>query len=246
MREGLTFDDILLVPQFSTIKSRDEVDLSVNFGPFKFASPIIPANMKTVISFDMAQAVVDSGGLVILHRFENQLEQERKFYNIQHSGMFKPVAASIGVKEPDYLHWFFYSNCFILCIDIAHGDSLAALETIRAIRRMQDKWPVYLIAGNVATGEAAKRLFKEGVDAVKIGVGPGGNCSTRRVTGNGVPQLTAILDVNDVRNEDFPDRKIIADGGIRNSGDVVKALAAGADFTMLGQFFAGCDEAPGA
>jgi IMP dehydrogenase len=262
--EGLTFDDVLLVPKFSSVKTRSSIDLSVKFNDFTFSNPIIPANMKTITGKKMAKLIADAGGLAIVHRFmslEEQLDIVNEFVLASVEGtVYYPhhIGYSVGVKEENRndIDALVSIGAEILCIDIAHGDSQACLDTIDYIK---GKFPeVLLIAGNVATGEGARRLWRAGADVVKVGVGPGSLCTTRIETGNGTPQLSALMDVADMRADlelaDFyakgsiegKGRKFyfIADGGIKSAGDVVKALCF-ADMVMVGNLFAGCDETPG-
>lgn len=274
IQEGYTFDDVLLVPKYSDVISRASVDLSVELSKgMSFVHPIIPANMKTITGHAMATCVANSGGLAILHRFMPVSEQlsiidelvssskENRFDYLHHVGV------SIGVKESDYenIESFYRAGVRIFCIDVAHGHSKACIEMTKHIAT---KYPeAFLIAGNVATALGAEYLWRAGADAVKVGVGPGSLCTTRIETGNGVPQLTAISDVADRKEtltsqykkwvdrdgcnrleEQEPEIKrpiyIIADGGIKNAGDMVKALCF-ADMVMAGNLFAGTDEAPG-
>lgn len=266
IREGLTFDDVLLVPQHSTIESRSrDVDISVKWGALEFAHPIIPANMQTVTGRDMAFKVIKSGGLAILHRFMEPKEQIRIAEEIVDNHGNEHLAVSVGVKPTDreMVIQFHRAGIRMVCIDIAHGDSLQCIEMVFWIKT--NKPDMFIIAGNVATGSAAERLWRAGADAVKVGVGPGSLCTTRIETGNGVPQLTALMDVSDRRFHLKHDPEtygelptsgrdgttpvngpmyIIADGGIKEAGDVVKALCF-ADMVMIGNLFAGCEEAPG-
>lgn len=257
IREGLTFDDVLLVPQHSTVESRSKVDLSVEWGCFRFAHPIIPANMKTVTGEQMALRVVKSGGLAILHRFMDEKEQLQIASKVFDDHGNEHFALSIGVKPSDreMVSRIRDTGMRIVCIDIAHGDSGQCAEMIAWIK---NKHPdMFVIAGNVATGPAARRLWDAGADVVKVGVGPGSLCTTRIETGNGVPQLTALMDVAEVqrqlneleRTKRYPNEKkrifpFIADGGIKSAGDIVKALCF-ADMVMVGNLFAGCEETPG-
>lgn len=256
IREGLTFDDVLLVPQHSPVESRSRVDLSVKWGDLKFDHPVIPANMKTITDQQMAMSVAASGGLAILHRFksiEAQLEISKNV--LDHFGD-RNFAVSLGVKEEDIanFHSFLEIGVRIFCIDVAHGDSTQCINMIKKMRAINEQ--VFIIAGNVATGPGAERLWEAGANAVKVGVGPGSLCTTRIETGNGVPQLTALMDVAKVRDrlieetkgDDFfksnPQFPIISDGGIKNAGDIVKALCF-ADMVMVGNLFAGSVETPG-
>lgn len=258
IREGLTFDDVLLVPQHSDIKSRSkDVDISVKWGALHFDHPIIPANMKTVTGEELAVQVIKSGGLAILHRFMDEKEQLLIANKLFDDHGNEHLAMSVGVKASDkeMVTRFREAGIRIVCIDVAHGDSDMCMEMISWIK---SKYPdMFVIAGNVATGEGARRLWQSGADVVKVGVGPGSLCTTRVQTGNGVPQLTALMDVAEVqrqlneleRTRHYPGEKrrhfrIISDGGIKEAGDVVKALCF-ADMVMAGNIFAGCLETPG-
>ncbi len=248
IREGLAFDDVLLVPQHSTIESRSKVDISVKLGKFEYAHPIIPANMKTVTGKDMAAKIAETKGLAILHRFMPIQEQIDIAKNIINQFGPKHLAMSVGVKSNDleYLEYFNNVGVKIICIDIAHGDSKSCENMIKLIKKHYPETTV--IAGNIATADGAEKLWTAGADIVKVGVGPGSLCTTRIETGNGVPQLTAIMDVAKRREELFGFSKkhypFIADGGIKSVGDIVKALCF-ADMVMIGNMFAGCDETPG-
>jgi IMP dehydrogenase len=257
IHEGLTFDDVLLVPQHSTVESRSEVDISVKWGGYRYEHPIIPANMKTVTGEEMTRAIIKSGGLAILHRFMEPNEQVaivRKIFDDHGNEQF---AVSVGIKPHDreMVERFWHEGVRIICIDVAHGDSKQTVEMTSWIKKTRPD--MFVIAGNVATGPAAERLWRAGADAVKVGVGPGSLCTTRIETGNGVPQLTALMNVSIRRlamsmthseHADGPTLNkpmyIIADGGIKDAGDIVKALCF-ADMVMIGNMFAGCEETPG-
>lgn len=268
IRDGITYDDVLLVPAYSTVESRSKVDISVKWGNLKYTHPIIPANMKTVTGPQMARAIAESGGLAILHRFMPLEEQVMEVNTIiDHFGA-DSIAASVGIQTADReaVQRFASLGCKMICIDIAHGDSEKCVEMISWIKSKYKK--LFIIAGNVATASGAQRLWEAGADAVKVGVGPGSLCTTRIETGNGVPQLTALMDVA-VRRKQLVHAEvinninitnlgefaralpvierplyIIADGGIKSAGDVVKALCF-ADMVMIGNLFAGCEETPG-
>lgn len=274
IREGLTFDDVLLIPHHSTVESRSTVDISIKMNGTSYKHPIIPANMKTIAGLEMTKEVVKSGGLAIVHRFMSIEEQKNVFLNIIHSNCFsenfelntKQIALSIGIKNEDKknIKTFYSAGVRTICIDIAHGDSIGCINMISWIKK---EYPdIFIIAGNVATGSGARNLWEAGADAVKVGVGPGSLCTTRIETGNGVPQLTALMDVALTRelcttrhngyvviNEGATKHEtpkftrplyIISDGGIKSSGDIVKALCF-ADMVMIGNMFAGCVETPG-
>jgi len=253
IEESLSLDDLLIKPKFSTINSRSEVDVSVNIGEFIFSNPCIPANMKTVCGLEMAEAVVKNKGLAILHRFlpiEEQLKIAK--YMVKDLNACNHFAISLGVKEEDYdnVDKFIRLGIKIFCIDIAHGDSQMCLNMIDYLKSDLRKNNInnFVIAGNVATGEGAKRLWMAGADAVKIGVGSSGICTTRINTGNGVAQMSALMEAAIAKNEvlQYLDRDLymISDGGCKLPGDVVKCLCL-ADMVMLGNMFAGCEESPG-
>lgn len=245
---GLTFDDVLLIPNHLEMKSRLEPNIETRVTKnHKLKIPIVSANMDTVTGSTMACALARMGGLGVLHRFmsiEDQVEsiEQIKMYQEQNE-LTSPIAASIGVRkdEIENAHKLVKAGVNILVIDIAHGDSILMLETLK---RVKDSFSdIDVIVGNLASPDAAMRLIEAGADSLKVGIGPGSMCTTRIVTGCGVPQLTAVSLVHEVAKEfNIP---VIADGGIKTSGDIVKAFAAGADLVMAGSLFSGCDETPG-
>jgi len=245
---GYSFDDVLLVPQHSIIESREDVNLNTRLGSLSLNFPVLSANMDTVTGPEMAIAMGKYGGAGVLHRFGDTLEMIRQLHN-KHI----PVIISVGVNDNDTILADITTmiecdyRLDAVCVDIAHGDSAKAISTTAALR---EEFPnLDIIAGNVATGDGALRLFRAGANIIKVGIGPGSVCSTRVVSGHGVPQLSAILDVSDELSNwrVYGEEQvfIIADGGIRYPGDVVKALAAGADAVMLGSMLAGTEESPG-
>lgn len=247
IREGLTFDDVLLVPQYSEIESRSkDVSVSVNLHGLYFNHPVIPANMKTVTGIEMARAICETGGLAIPHRFMDIHEQLDVVEELVSKFGKTAFAMSLGVKQEDFTNFYnFYDlGARVFCIDVAHGDSKLCIDMIEKMRSTYSD--IIIIAGNVATGSAAGRLWRAGAHIVKVGVGPGSLCTTRIKTGNGVPQLTALMDVYYEREKIFRGKGygIIADGGIKDSGDIVKALCF-SDMVMAGNLFAGCMETPG-
>lgn len=242
-RCGLTYDDVLLVPKRSGLASRKLVDTKTYLTPkIQLQIPIISANMDTVTESEMAIAMAKLGGIGIIHRFlsiENQVKEVEK---VKKQGNLL-VGAAVGVKNGflERTESLINAGADIIVVDIAHGHSDHAIAAVKDIKKKFSK--INLIAGNVATGEGTLDLIKAGADAIKVGVGPGSLCTTRIVTGCGVPQLTAVLDaVSVARKYQIP---VIADGGIKVSGDITKALAAGASTVMLGSLLAGCHEAPG-
>jgi len=236
---ALTFDDVLLVPNYGN-ESRDDGDVSAALGRYKYSIPVISANMDSITGPKMAAAMTDAGGLGILHRFMTVDENVLAFR--QTAGFTistDEVGVSIGVgeKEQERAEALYSAGAQLFCIDIAHAHSKQMGKMIKWLRT--EYKDVYIIAGNVATYSGADYLVSCGADAVKVGIGAGSVCTTREVTGFGVPQLTAIMDCARI------DKPIIADGGMRTSGDIVKALAAGATMVMLGGMLAGTDESLG-
>ena len=246
--KALTFDDVLLIPIHSEISSRRNPDLSTKLTKnFVTQIPVIASNMDTITEKEMVLAMAKLGGVGILHRFmelERQIQQIRDIKSsFNELGLKGPVAASIGVKEDGMKRAgaLVEAGADILTIDIAHGDSIMMIETLDFVK---NHFPhVDVIAGNVATGDSLRRLVDHGADAVKVGIGPGSMCTTRIITGCGLSQLTSVASSYQVaKTYGIP---IIADGGMRNSGDIVKALCAGASTVMLGSMLSGTIETPG-
>ncbi|KGG55136.1 IMP dehydrogenase [Lactobacillus sp. wkB10] len=256
VKEGLTFDDVLLIPAESHVLP-NEVDLHTQLAPnLKLNIPIISAGMDTVTEGAMAIAIALQGGLGVIHKNMSITAQAGEVANVKNvvvpSNITKAavddnnhllVAAAIGVTSDTFerAEALIEKGADAIVIDTAHGHSAGVLRKIKEIR---DHFPhVTLIAGNIATGDAARALFDSGVDIVKVGIGPGSICTTRVVAGVGVPQITAIYDAATAAREYH--KPIIADGGMKYSGDIVKALAAGGNAVMLGSMLSGTTEAPG-
>lgn len=241
--KGLTFDDVLIVPSKSDIRSRKDPDLTSKLTKTKSISlPIISANMDTVTEAGMAMAMNNLGGLGIIHRFMSIENQVREVEAVKESGA-RILSASIGVNDDFKVRAqaLIKAGVNVMTIDIAHGHSVQMIETMKWLKDTAPQ--VEIIAGNMATPDAAEDLIKAGADAIKVGIGPGSMCTTSVITGCGVPQLTAISLCAEVANHfGVP---IIADGGMRTSGDVVKAFAAGASTVMLGSMLSGTIETPG-
>lgn len=244
LRTGLTFDDVLLVPQRSTIRSRSDVSTRTRLSrSVELALPIIAANMDTVCEGEMALAMARLGGVGVIHRFLPIEAQAQMVAMVKADSSSHPVGAAVGTDHDviDRSKALVAKGCDALVLDIAHGHADHAIDVCT---RLKDAFPdTDVIAGNLSTRTGAEDLVAAGADAVKVGVGPGGVCTTRVVAGVGVPQLTAIADVHgDGTPLGVP---IIADGGITTSGDIAKAIAAGADSVMIGSMFAGTKESPG-
>lgn len=239
---GLTFDDVLLMPRHSEMSSRRAPNLESKVTRnFSLKTPIISANMDTVTEYQMALKMAELGGLGILHRFMSPEEQVKQVKLLKEKKIL--VAASIGVKEEGMRRADMLADAGvdIFTIDIAHGDSVMMFETLDYVKKKFPK--IDVIAGNTAMPEGVRGLIEHGADAVKVGIGPGSMCTTRIITGCGVPQLTAVaMCVLEARKHNVP---VIADGGIKTSGDIVKAFAAGAQTVMLGSMLSGCLETPG-
>lgn len=256
-KDALTFDDVLLVPQYSEI-TPDMADVSTKLtNTFKMNVPFLSAAMDTVSEHKLVTALALAGGLGVIHKNMSIADQAKEvemvknyeFDNEKNKRVLIDkkgrlcVGAAIGVTADmmDRVHALMDAGVDVFVLDSAHGDSK---NIINAIKNLRLEYPsMELIAGNVATYEGALDLIKAGASAVKVGMGPGSICTTRIIAGIGVPQLQAVMDCARASKEmNVP---IIADGGIKYSGDVVKALAAGANTVMLGGLFATCEEAPG-
>ncbi len=231
------------MPSKSEIRSRKDPHLDSQLTKkIKIKTPIISANMDTITDFDMAVAMDEVGAVGILHRFSTVEDQATAIRKMRDKGI-QTLAASIGVNG-DYkerAEALLKAGTNVITLDIAHGHSVSMLDVIMWLK---DKSPeTQIIAGNVATAEATDELIRAGADAIKVGIGPGSMCTTRIITGCGVPQLTAVAMCAEVGiAHQVP---IIADGGIRTSGDMIKAFAAGASSVMIGSMLSGTLETPG-
>jgi len=241
MQEALTYDDVLLVPQYSDIRSRSEIDLKT----YNFKLPIISSPMDSVTESEMAIAMDKAGGLGVIHRYNNIEEQAYEVSKTKKQS--EKVAAAVGISG-DYLERsseLIKNGCNVLCLDVAHGHHILMKEALLTLRKNCGNL-ITIIAGNVATPQGYMDLSNWGADIIRANIGGGSICTTRVQTGHGFPGLQTIFDCRHIKESFNLKAGIIADGGIRNSGDIVKALAAGADFVMIGSLLAGTDETPGA
>ncbi len=239
---ALTYDDVLLVPQFSKVKSRSQVSLKTRITPnIELNLPVISINMDTVTGVDMAIAMYQAGGISFYPRFASPDIQAKEIKEVFKAGC--NVIPAVGIKESEFerVKTLVKAGAKAITIDVAHGHLEAALNFLKKIKKTYPKLEV--ISGVIATYEGARDLFKAGADAVRVGVGPGTICTTRQVTGSGVPQITATMEAYRAGLE-FG-RPIITDGGTKTTGDIVKALAAGANAVTVGSQLAGTDEATG-
>ena len=242
IKEALTFDDVTLAPKYSEILP-SEVNTSIKLTKdLKLKIPLLSSAMDTVTESSMAIAIAKAGGMGIIHRNLDIKKQIIEIRKVKKQKLFVGAAVGAGVNEFKRAEEILKENIDMIVVDTAHGHTKKVSEIIKFIKKKKRN-KIALCAGNIATPEAAKFLLKLGVDIIKVGIGPGSICTTRLVAGIGVPQLSAILSIrNEIKNKNV---KIISDGGIKYSGDLAKAFAAGADAVMIGSLFAGTDETPG-
>lgn len=242
--ESLTYDDVLIKPNYSEILPTNVVVKTRFSKNITLDMPIISAAMDTVTESKMAIKMAEMGGIGVIHKnLSPELQAKEVAIVRTHKNGDLKVAAAIGVgdKEFERAKLLVSAGVSAIVIDTAHGHSLGVINMIKRVKAEFKN--IDVVAGNVATAEACLDLITAGADAVKVGIGPGSICTTRVVAGIGVPQLSAILNcANYCRKMDIP---VIADGGIKLSGDMVKALAAGASTVMIGSLIAGTDESPG-
>ena len=235
------YEDIQLVPNNCIVKSRSEIDTRIKFGPMTFNIPVVPANMQTVIDEKLAVWLAQNGYFYIMHRFD---EDERlPFVKRMHDqGLFASISVGVKPKEHELIDELAAQNLVpeYITIDIAHGHSDTVIEMIKHIKQAMPG--VFVIAGNVGTPEGVRELENAGADATKVGIGPGKACITKLKTGFGTGgwQLAAVRLCAKAAS-----KPIIADGGIRNNGDIAKSVRFGASMVMIGSMFAGHEETPG-
>ncbi len=242
IKEALTFDDVTLAPRYSDVLPSEVNTRTFLSENLSLKIPLLSSAMDTVTESKMAIQIAKLGGIGIIHRNLSIKKQILEIRKVKNKNL--KVGAAVGTSENEFIRAkaVLKLGIDIIVIDTAHGHTKKVSEIIKKIKRIKNKKTV-LCAGNIATSDAANFLAKQGVDVVKVGIGPGSICTTRIVAGIGVPQLSAILEVK--KGLKGKKTKIIADGGIKFSGDIVKALTAGADAVMIGSLFAGTDESPG-
>lgn len=248
MKELITFEDVLIVPKFSDVASRKNVDISVVFGKSKLTLPVISANMDTITGELMARTMLDYGAQACLHRFCSIEENVMTFYNsfsTKLSNRNSPmVSIGLGNKELERAKALFDAGAHTFVIDAAHGAQLAVVEQSKALREMiKDSGSI--VVGNFASADSVKHFLEyfNNIDAIKVGIGPSGVCTTRIKTGVGYPQLSAIMEISSLLKNTAI--SVIADGGLKNAGDFAKAIGAGADLCMSGGMLSGTIETPG-
>jgi IMP dehydrogenase len=244
---SLTYDDVLLEPQYSSIRSRKEVDIGSPIAGSHRITPIIAAPMDTVTEEDMVSAMTECGGLGIIHRYnsiDEQVEIARQCVMRKYKHDQMCFGAAVGVTGDYYERAteLIRVGAPIICLDIAHAHHILTQEALMMLKR--DFPDTHFMVGNVATQKGFADLSAWGADSIKVGIGGGSICSTRLKTGHGVPGLHAVAECYRAKQAGS-NALLIADGGIKKSGDIVKALAAGADFVMLGSLLAGTSESPG-
>ena len=242
IKEALTFDDVTLAPNYSEVLPSEVSTKTILSKNLILEIPLLSSAMDTVTESKMAIAIAKAGGIGIIHRNLDIKKQISEIKKVQSKNLIVGAAVGAGPKELKRAETILKENVDLIVVDTAHGHTKKVAEIIKKIKKKKSNQTA-LCAGNVATAEAAKFLVKLGVDIIKVGIGPGSICTTRLVAGIGVPQLSAILEAKKgVKNKKV---SIISDGGIKFSGDIAKALAAGADAVMIGSLFAGTVEAPG-
>jgi IMP dehydrogenase len=241
IKEALTFDDVLMLPRYSNVLPiNTNISLSLT-KDITLKVPFLSSAMDTVTESNMSIAMAREGGIGVIHRNLKIKDQSKEIKKVKIKNLL--VGAAIGTNQNDLerARSLLDNGVDLIVIDTAHGHSEKVLKILSKLKKINNKIPVCV--GNIATGEAAKALYNSGADIIKVGIGPGSICTTRMVAGIGVPQISAIMEIK--KALDKKKIKIISDGGIKFSGDIPKALAAGADAIMMGSIFAGTDESPG-
>ncbi|MBL7059294.1 guanosine monophosphate reductase [Candidatus Pacearchaeota archaeon] len=238
--KGYSYSDVLMVPKYNKVRSRTQVNFKTKVTRnYEIDIPFLAANMDTVCESKMAIEIGKLGGLGIIHQFMTIEQEAEEIRKVKSEGLI--AAAAIGIKDvKERSKALVEAGVNILVIDLAHGHSKYAGKTLDYLKETYPQ--IDVMAGNVATKDAAEYFLSKGADAIKVGVGPGTMCTTRIMTGAGIPQLTAIMDVYEAVKNEIP---ICADGGLKKPGDIVKAIGAGASTIMSGFLFSGTEESPG-
>ena len=238
--KGYSYNDVLIVPKYNKVRSRTEVSFKTKVTRnYEIDIPFLAANMDTICESPMAIALGKLGGLGIIHQFMTPEQQAEEVRKVKKEGLI--AAAAIGVKDAEKrAKALAEAGVNIFVIDLAHGHSKYAGKTLDYLKENYPK--IDVMAGNIATKDAAEYFLSKGADGIKVGIGPGSMCTTRIMTGVGAPQLTALMDVYEAVKGEVP---ICADGGIKESGDIAKAIGAGASTIMSGFLFSGTEETPG-
>lgn len=240
---ALCFDDILLIPQQSDIQSRHAVDISMH----GYSLPIVSSPMDTVTGWEMAAHIASAGGIGIIHRYMDRPDQlVQAEMAMQGTSNVAGIGVAIGasdILDTKYMESIAHMGINWVCIDTANGHGEACIKAVRSLKRQYPE--LMIMAGNVSTAHGYTVLSMAGADAVRVGIGGGATCTTRIVSGHGVPTLQSIIDCSYAKELNSLNTLIVADGGIKNTGDIVKSFAAGADLVMLGSMLAGTSEAPG-
>lgn len=240
-REALTYDDVLLVPAYSTIVPA-ETSLETHLHHITLQIPFLSAPMDTVTESSLAITLGEEGGMGVIHKNMSAKQQAAEVQKVSKKKTSVGAAVSVGDEQFERAMMLVKAGATMLVVDSAHGHSKGVLDQVQRLKKKY-KNHILIVGGNVATKEGTLALIQAGADIVKVGIGPGSICTTRIIAGVGVPQLTAVIDaVSAAKKTKTP---IIADGGIKYSGDIVKALAAGASAIMAGGLFAGTKESPG-
>jgi IMP dehydrogenase len=241
IKEALTFDDVLLVPRYSSVLP-SETNLQTDLGHnLKLKIPFLSSAMDTVTESNMAIAIAKKGGLGIIHRNLSITDQTNEIKRVKNKNLLVGAAVGTNIEDLIRVKSIIDVGVDLIVIDTAHGHSDKVIKMLSKIKKINQKKPICV--GNIATAEAALKLHNEGADILKVGIGPGSICTTRMIAGIGMPQISAVLEVKKImKNKKV---KIISDGGIKFSGDIVKGIAAGAYAIMMGSIFAGTEESPG-
>ncbi len=242
IKEALTFDDVTLAPNYSEIMPSEVITETVLSKYLTLKIPLLSSAMDTITESKMSIAIAKAGGIGVIHRNLDIKKQISEIKKVKSKNLLVGAAVGAGPAEIKRAKAILKEKIDLIVVDTAHGHTKKVAEIIKKIKKIKPK-KTTLCAGNIATSEAARFLAKLGVDVIKVGIGPGSICTTRLVAGIGVPQLSAIIEAKKgIKNKNV---KIISDGGIKFSGDLAKALAAGADAIMIGSLLSGTVETPG-